>query len=117
VAIFKPERAKVLREQQGFSREAFAVAIGKSFTTIVKIDRGEIRPSLTTLGEMARVLRCSVADFFDEADPDLAVHDDPRPSDLGADIDEWLRSTRESMPPMTPETARRVSAVLFGKAS
>jgi len=117
VPIFQAARARALREQQGFSREAFAVAIGKSFTTIVKIDRGEVRPSLTTLGAMARVLSCSVADFFDEDDPDLAVHDDPRPSDLGADIDEWLRSTRESMPPMSADTARRVSAVLFGKAS
>jgi transcriptional regulator with XRE-family HTH domain len=66
VAIFRPERVRALRERRGLSREQFAVLIGRSFGTVTKLERGEIRPSLTTLGELARVLRCSVADLFEE---------------------------------------------------
>jgi transcriptional regulator with XRE-family HTH domain len=117
VAVFKPERAQALRVQRGFTREQFAVEIGKSYGTVVKIDRGEVRPSMTTLGAMARALNCPVSAFFDEDEPDLLADDDPRPSDLGAVVDEWVRTTLMAMPPMSPETARRVSAVLFGKAS
>jgi transcriptional regulator with XRE-family HTH domain len=102
-----------MRRQRGLTREQLGVLAECSYNMIVKIDRGECKPSLTLLGRLARALDCSVADFFDEDDPDLSASDDPRPSDLGAEVDAWIASALPAMPYMTEEIARKVSAVLF----
>jgi transcriptional regulator with XRE-family HTH domain len=110
---FSPTLLRARREAIGLSKEQLAVGADRSYPTIARLERGEIRPSVATLGRLSAVLKCSVADLFDADETD----DDTRPTDLGADVDDWIARTLADAPPMSEETARRVSAALFGRAS
>ena len=52
------------RKALGRSQEALAEAIGVSFQQVQKYERGANRVSASMLWEIARALRCKVADFF-----------------------------------------------------
>lgn len=114
MAIFSHTRFQVILERSSLGCDELAALIGKPSSTIRRFERGEIRPSLQMLGALAVNLRCSVADFYDEDDPDLVAHDDPRPSELGKDIDDWVRQTLATAPPLTDAQAHRISMIMFG---
>ncbi|WP_299848297.1 cupin domain-containing protein [uncultured Roseovarius sp.] len=82
--ITAPERALVqlgddlrgLRRAQGLTLEDLATASGKSVSFISKIERGQARPSVTTLQELAGALGVPVGWFFETDGP---VPADERP--------------------------------------
>lgn len=103
------------REQLGLSREELAVVTGRSHATVTKLERDEICPSMTTLERLCDALEYPVQRFFagDPADHSM----DERPTDLGRDVDEWIRKTLASAPPLTDRQARRISEILFGRSA
>jgi len=55
-----------LREQQKLSLRAMSERCGLSINAISQIERGEVSPSIATLGKLAFALRLPITDFFAE---------------------------------------------------
>lgn len=70
------EEVRALRRAKGLTLEDLAVASGKSASFISKIERGQARPSVTTLQELAGVLGVQVGWFF-EADANAPAAERP----------------------------------------
>ncbi len=70
------EDLRGLRRAQGLTLEDLATASGKSVSFISKIERGQARPSVTTLQELAGALGVPVGWFFETDGP---VPADERP--------------------------------------
>lgn len=70
------EDLRALRKAQGLTLEDLAAASGKSLSFISKIERGQARPSVTTLQELAGALAVPVGWFFETDGP---VPADERP--------------------------------------
>jgi len=76
-ALYKlGEDVRGLRRGQGLTLEDLAAASGKSVSFISKIERGQARPSVTTLQELAGALGVPVGWFFESDGP---VPADERP--------------------------------------
>lgn len=63
------EDLRGLRRAQGLTLDDLAVASGKSVSFISKIERGQSRPSVTTLQELAGALGVPVGWFFETDGP------------------------------------------------
>ena len=63
------EDLRALRKAQGLTLEDLAIASGKSLSFISKIERGQARPSVTTLQELAGALAVPVGWFFENDGP------------------------------------------------
>lgn len=63
------EDLRALRKAQGLTLEDLAEASGKSLSFISKIERGQARPSVTTLQELAGALGVPVGWFFESDGP------------------------------------------------
>ena len=63
------EDLRALRKAQGLTLEDLAAASGKSLSFISKIERGQARPSVTTLQELAGALGVPVGWFFETDGP------------------------------------------------
>ena len=63
------EDLRGLRKAQGLTLENLATASGKSVSFISKIERGQARPSVTTLQELAGALGVPVGWFFETDGP------------------------------------------------
>lgn len=111
MAIFNSENLPLLRERAGLSVEQFAQEIGCTREDVRDMEAGTIRASVITLGRIIAVLRCDVADLVD--DEDWSMADDPRESDLGKHVDDWIEAEHAGLPELSEERSRRISAVLF----
>jgi transcriptional regulator with XRE-family HTH domain len=117
MARFDPARLTALRDAAGLSREDLAMATGRPTATIERLERNEVRPSLTLQGDLALALRCPLRALYSgDGEPDLRG-DETLPTDLGPGVDAWIRENRRNAPPMSEETARRVSAAMFPQAA
>ena len=63
------EDLRALRKAQGLTLEDLAEASGKSLSFTSKIERGQARPSVTTLQELAGALAVPVGWFFESDGP------------------------------------------------
>ena len=111
---FSPELLRARREAAGKSKEQVAVDIARTYMTVHKLERGEIRPSIETLGRLCHALVCSPTDLFTTDDEPT---DDTRPTDLGADVDAWIARTLASAPPLTAEQRAELRSLLRGVAA
>jgi transcriptional regulator with XRE-family HTH domain len=69
-------RGSLLRQQRlarGLSRDGLALLSEKTVSAIARLERDEFNPSVLTVGRLADVLDCSVADFFDTTHPRRGV--------------------------------------------
>lgn len=57
---------KSLREKNGMTQKEFALAIGKSFSSVQKYEMGLATPPLKTLNKIAETFNISIYDFFDD---------------------------------------------------
>jgi transcriptional regulator with XRE-family HTH domain len=74
-------RLAVLRASRGIRVSRLAREIGVSPSLISQIERGQSRPSVSTLFALSEALSVPVDAFFRDADkPGVAADDDPRPS-------------------------------------
>jgi transcriptional regulator with XRE-family HTH domain len=85
-----------------------------SYATIVTLERNQARPSISSLERLCSALSCSPDTFFALTGDDEA---DPRPTDLGPEVDDWVARTLATAPPLSKRQAERISAALFGRAS
>ncbi len=58
-------RLRAVREAKRLTQQQLADLLGKSIETISNFERGKTLPSLVTLEQMARVLKVSMGEFFD----------------------------------------------------
>lgn len=61
-----PNRVRAMRKQAGMTLVEVGEALGLTHTHISNIERGVRKLDLDTMEKLARVLRCSVADFLTE---------------------------------------------------
>ena len=61
------EKIRRIRESKGFSRETVADEIGITHGAYSKIERGESDPNTQRLEQIAKILKVSVTDFFEDA--------------------------------------------------
>lgn len=85
-----------------------------SYGTIKGLRQNQVRPSISALERLCSALSCSPDTFFAPTEDDEA---DPRPTDLGPAVDDWVARTLATAPPLTKRQAERISAALFGRAS
>lgn len=65
MSTFAPGKLADLRRSRGLSREALAVAVGRSFHTVRAYEVGGTTPSGEVIGRLADVLGCAVDDLYD----------------------------------------------------
>ena len=58
-------RLRSIRADRSLSREALAAVAGVSVSSIVRIERGDYVPKLTTLRKISGALDIAVTEFFD----------------------------------------------------
>lgn len=63
---FSGVRLRSLREAANIRREALAVAVDRSFSSVVKWERDENIPTASDIGRIAQVLGIGVEELFDE---------------------------------------------------
>jgi transcriptional regulator with XRE-family HTH domain len=63
---FSGERLRSLREAANIRREALAVAVDRSFSSVVKWERDENIPTASDIGRIAHALGVGVEELFDE---------------------------------------------------
>jgi transcriptional regulator with XRE-family HTH domain len=61
---FSGRRLRQLREATGIRREGLAVAVDRSFSSVVKWERDENVPTAIDIGRIAEVLGCGVEELF-----------------------------------------------------
>lgn len=102
------------RKHLGLTLDELARLCSRSYSTIVSLERGELRPSITTLERLCAALSCGPDVLFTADEDDDA---DLRPTELGRDTDAWVARTLATAPPLTKRQAERISSALFGRAS
>jgi transcriptional regulator with XRE-family HTH domain len=102
------------RKHLGLTLRELGGLAALSYATIMSFERDDYRPSITSLERLCEALSCTPDTFFTAGDDDEA---DLRPTELGRDADEWVARTLATAPPLTERQAKRISAVLFGRAS
>lgn len=60
------------RQARGLRREAVAITVGKSFSSIVAYESGVVEPPLHVLRELARTYGVTIAELLGEATSDAA---------------------------------------------
>jgi transcriptional regulator with XRE-family HTH domain len=70
---FSGVRLRSLREAANLRREALAVAVDRSFSSVVKWERDENVPTARDLGCIAEALGCGVEEFYADQSPAGAV--------------------------------------------
>jgi transcriptional regulator with XRE-family HTH domain len=63
---FSGQQLRTLREAAGIKREVLAVALDRSFSTVVKWERAEMSPTARDIGMMAETLGVGVEELFAE---------------------------------------------------
>lgn len=58
-------RVRQLRQEAGYSQEAFAEACGLDRTYVGGIERGERNVSLRNINQIASALNCSISELFE----------------------------------------------------
>jgi len=111
MSAFSRKRFRELRKAAGFTGEELARRAGVSNSLVQKIEQGAATPSLASLTKFISVFGCEAGDLFDDSE---AVS---LPSDLSPEVARWIQRMLDTAPPMSEETARRVSAVLFAAKS
>lgn len=59
------KRLRQLRQEQGYSQESFADAVGLHRTYVGAIERGEQNVAIDNIAKLAKTLRISIAKLFD----------------------------------------------------
>lgn len=111
---FDGARLRARRKNLGLTLDELARLASLSFSSVISLERNQTRPSISSLERLCQSLACSPDTFFAATDDDDA---DPRPTELGRDVDAWIARTLATAPPLTRRQAERISAVLFGRAS
>jgi len=70
---FSGVRLRSLREAADLRREALAVAVDRSFSSVVKWERDENVPTAHDIGNIAHALGVGVEELFDEVTVRAAV--------------------------------------------
>lgn len=60
------KKLKIFRLERGLSQEALALSADLDRTYIPSIEKGERNVSITVLEKLAKALKISIKDFFDE---------------------------------------------------
>ena len=60
-----PGIIRARREQAGFTRTDFAAAIGKSYSTVIAYERGDVEPPLHVIQRIACVLDVPLSALLD----------------------------------------------------
>jgi transcriptional regulator with XRE-family HTH domain len=102
------------RKALGVNRAELARLAGLSYSTVMTFEQGRCRASITALERLCEALSCNPDTFFAATPDDEA---DPRPTELGPGVDNWIAQTLATAPPLTRRQAERISAALFGRAS
>jgi transcriptional regulator with XRE-family HTH domain len=92
-------RIRKIRESKDLKRETVADELGINHSSYSKIERGETDPSASRLLEIARVLKVSAADFFEDIIP--AFKDDG--SNYGYATKEEVESLSKAVSTLTKE--------------
>jgi transcriptional regulator with XRE-family HTH domain len=71
---FDPGRLRAARQAAGLSREALAVAVGGSYSSVTRWETGRCAPCGDVLGQLADALSCNIGDLF--TDERTAPHAD-----------------------------------------
>ena len=108
---FDHARLRQFRLERRWSADDAARRWGVSYPMARKLESGEVRPSVATLGRIVRALAVPMDSLFIEA-PENATGSGLA-TDLGEQTDRWIEKTLKTAPPLTEEQARRISAVLF----
>jgi transcriptional regulator with XRE-family HTH domain len=95
------------RQAAGLSQGQLAALGDLPASLVAKIEQGECQPSLAALGSFAVALGCRTSELLDDSVTCTVL------SELGAATDAWIERELATAPPMTDETARRVSAAMF----
>ena len=111
---FDGARLRARRTELKLSRQDVAELSKQTYSAITRMERGEMRASVTALEAVCRALSCTPDTFFDSEPDDDA---DLRPTELGAAADRWIAETLATAPPLTERQAARISALLFKRAS
>lgn len=106
---FDSTQLRALREAHGLSVDQVATALGRSRETVTELEDGVTVPCMQTLAALADLLGYELLD----GDVVSAVLTDPRTTDLGPDVDQWLAEEYGAMGEMTDEQARSTSAAMF----
>jgi transcriptional regulator with XRE-family HTH domain len=102
------------RKQLGLTIDELSRLSSRSYSTVMSFERNQARSSISSLERLCRALGTTPDAFFTgEGDDEM----DPRPTELGRDIDDWVARTIASAPPLTRRQAKRISTVLFVRAS
>lgn len=65
--MFSAVRLRQLRTERAMSREALAVAIGRSYPSVHNYERGSVVPPTETVEHIADALGCEIGDLFEAA--------------------------------------------------
>jgi len=63
------EKIKGYRKDHRLTQEAFGKILGVSAQAISKWERTECYPDITFLPTLAKLIGCSIGDFFEESEP------------------------------------------------
>jgi transcriptional regulator with XRE-family HTH domain len=109
---FDGAKLRVRRKHLHLTLDELARLSSLPYAALMTMERDETRPSITALERLCGALDCTPDMFFTAADGDDEA--DPRPTELGRDIDEWVERAVAAAPPMTRRQAETISAALFG---
>src|SRR3954464_4148510 len=98
------ERLARLRGARGVKVSALARAVGVSPSLISQIERGQSRPSVSTLFELAQALDVPVDAFFRDAEADAGPASPPAPAAARAAPEP---AERAPLPPTVREVSER----------
>lgn len=71
------DRIRIIRTIKRLTQENVADEIGITHGAYAKIERGETDPNTSRLQDIAKALKVSVSDFFNEKDPDITEDRNP----------------------------------------
>jgi transcriptional regulator with XRE-family HTH domain len=108
---FNHVRLRQIRLERRWSPDDAARRWGVSYPMARKLESGEARPSIATLGRIVRALGVPMDSLFVETPVD--PEESSVATDLGEATDRWIEKTLKTAPPLSEEQARRISAVLF----
>jgi transcriptional regulator with XRE-family HTH domain len=66
VKRFDGSRVRALREDAGYSREAVALGVRRSWNWLYQVERGELTPSAGALAALAALFDCTIDAFYVE---------------------------------------------------
>jgi transcriptional regulator with XRE-family HTH domain len=104
---YSPDRVAQARKNAHKTQAELGEAIGRTFYTVTKYERGVLVPSAHTLGAIATACGVSVSDLFDPDDP----------NDLVTKYADELKAVVAGFPPLDEHQRSQVRALLRGIAS